>query len=56
MKEQIRRGIYDFPSPYWDSISEEAIDLVRRLLTVNPERRAKIQEAKVRWTRRGRIP
>ena len=30
---------YDFPSPWWDSISKEAISLVRGLLTVDPKKR-----------------
>ena len=32
---QIRRGDYSFPSPYWDSISDYAKDLVRRMLVVS---------------------
>jgi serine/threonine protein kinase len=32
---QIRRGDYSFPSPYWDNISHNAKDLVRRLLLVS---------------------
>jgi calcium/calmodulin-dependent protein kinase I len=37
--EQIKRGDYSFPSPYWDEISPEAKDLVRGLLTVDPAKR-----------------
>ncbi len=36
---QIKAGRYDFPSPYWDGISESAKDLIRRLLVVDPARR-----------------
>merc|ERR1712146_395524 len=37
--EQIMSGRYDFPSPWWDPISEQAKDLVNCLLKVNPEER-----------------
>lgn len=37
--KQIKRGAFDFPSPYWDEISEEAKDLVKKLLTVDPKQR-----------------
>ena len=33
-------GRYDFPSPWWDNISTSAKDLVRKLLTVDPKKRA----------------
>ena len=36
---RIRVGQFDFPSPYWDTVSEQAKDLIRRLLTPDPERR-----------------
>jgi len=37
--KQIKKGAYDFPSPYWDEISDLAKDLVRHLLTVDPQER-----------------
>jgi serine/threonine protein kinase len=37
--EQIKRGEFDFPSPYFDSVSDDAISLVRSLLTVDPAHR-----------------
>jgi calcium/calmodulin-dependent protein kinase I len=37
--EAIKTGNYDFPSPYWDDISPQAIDFVTCLMTVNPESR-----------------
>ncbi|CAO3620294.1 unnamed protein product [Cunninghamella blakesleeana] len=46
MKTQIMNGIYSFPSPYWDGISEEAKDLVSRLLTVDPKERITLRDAK----------
>nr|DBA24772.1 TPA: hypothetical protein GDO54_012384 [Pyxicephalus adspersus] len=35
----IQRGEYEFLSPYWDNISEEAKDLISRLLALNPKKR-----------------
>lgn len=38
---KIRKGLTgnSFPSPYWDKISDEAKDLVKKLLTVDPKKR-----------------
>eukprot|EP00124_Ichthyophonus_hoferi_P000297 Ihof_evm23s10 gene=Ihof_evmTU23s10 len=41
----IVRGRFEFLSPYWDSVSDEAKDLVTRLLSVNPETRFTATEA-----------
>lgn len=41
----ITQGNYSFPSPYWDDISEQAKDLIKRLLVVNPQKRMKPEEA-----------
>ncbi|KAK2949027.1 putative Calcium/calmodulin-dependent protein kinase type 1 [Blattamonas nauphoetae] len=35
----IQSGKYDFPSPYFDSISKEAKDLISHLLVVDPKKR-----------------
>jgi len=37
--EQIQKGRYDFPSPWWDAVSKEAIELIRLMLTVEPKKR-----------------
>lgn len=37
--EVIKTGRYEFTSPYWDNISENAKDLIRRCLKVNPKER-----------------
>jgi len=36
---QIKKGQYDFPDPYWLDISNDAKDVVKGLLTVNPKKR-----------------
>jgi len=36
----IKAGRFDFPSPYWDDISDSAKNLIQRLLTVDPRQRA----------------
>lgn len=57
--EQIMRGQYDFPEPYWDSISaqvcqcsffcasffQKAKDLIQHLLVVDPKKRYTTQQA-----------
>lgn len=37
-------GRFDYPSPYWDSIGDPALDLIDRMLTANVERRITIDE------------
>ncbi|KAL1900055.1 serine/threonine protein kinase [Ceratocystis pirilliformis] len=44
MQDQILQGRYEFPSPYWDPICENASDLVESMLQVNPGERLTIDE------------
>ncbi|TGZ64652.1 hypothetical protein CRM22_006280 [Opisthorchis felineus] len=44
LQTQIIQGLYDFPDIYWKAISEEAKDLVRKMLTVEPSERLTIQD------------
>jgi serine/threonine-protein kinase Chk2 len=44
LAQQILAGRYDFPSPYWDSVGDPALDLIDRMLTINPEERISIDE------------
>jgi serine/threonine protein kinase len=37
--EIIKKGEVDFPSPYWDQISDLAKDLIRKILHVDPTKR-----------------
>merc|ERR1719453_1081795 len=43
--DQILKGRYDFPSPWWDNISVDAKDLVKMMLTVNPKKRISAKAA-----------
>ncbi|KAJ2819705.1 serine/threonine protein kinase [Coemansia sp. 'formosensis'] len=45
MRDQIIAGIYSFPSPYWDSVSAEGIDLVCQMLQVDPRNRISVDDA-----------
>jgi len=36
---RIQRGEYDFTRPVWSSVSDEAKDLVRKMLIVDPAKR-----------------
>ncbi|KAL1844269.1 hypothetical protein VTJ49DRAFT_2326 [Mycothermus thermophilus] len=44
MIEQIRRGLYDYPSPYWDPIQDPALDLIDHMLVVNPDQRYTVDQ------------
>jgi len=37
--EQIKAGDFEFPSPYWDEVSDSAKDLVKKLLNTDPKKR-----------------
>jgi len=46
----VTRGVFDFPSPEWDSISSEAKDLICQLLRKNPNERPTASQAlEHRW-------
>lgn len=38
-------GFFDYPSPYWSNISDEALDLIDKMLTVNPDERITVYAA-----------
>jgi len=44
LSQQIKQGRFDYPSPYWDSVGDEALDLIDRMLTVDVEKRITIDE------------
>ena len=37
-------GRFDYPSPYWDSVGDPALELIDRMLTVDIEKRITIDE------------
>lgn len=37
--------MYTFPSPYWDDVSDEAVDLIQVLLAQNTEDRHTVDDA-----------
>jgi len=40
----IQKGKFDFPAPYWDNVSSEAMDLIKKLLVVDPKVRFTAQQ------------
>lgn len=40
----IKAGKYSFPSPDWDNVSDQAKDLVRKMLTPDPKKRITAEE------------
>jgi serine/threonine-protein kinase CHEK2 len=44
LAQQIKMGRFDYPSPYWDSVGDPALDLIDRMLTVDPDRRITVDE------------
>ncbi|KAF2403660.1 SMAD/FHA protein kinase [Trichodelitschia bisporula] len=42
LAQQILQGRFDYPSPYWDSVGDPALDLIDRMLTVDPNARITI--------------
>ncbi|ORX87642.1 Pkinase-domain-containing protein [Anaeromyces robustus] len=43
--QQIKKNSVLFKSPYWDNISKEAKDLVKGLLTIDPDKRLNVLQA-----------
>lgn len=44
LSQQIRAGKFDYPSPYWDSVGDPALDLIDSMLIVDPEKRFTIDQ------------
>ena len=44
LPQQIKMGRFDYPSPYWDSIGDPALDLIDRMLTVDVDKRITVDE------------
>jgi serine/threonine-protein kinase Chk2 len=44
LSQQIKSGRFDYPSPYWDSVGDPALDLIDSMLVVDPEKRFDIDQ------------
>ncbi|KAL3423897.1 hypothetical protein PVAG01_05644 [Phlyctema vagabunda] len=44
LTQQIKAGRFDYPSPYWDSVGDPALDLIDRMLTVDVNKRYTIDD------------
>ncbi|KAL5335244.1 cytochrome P450 [Aspergillus crustosus] len=44
LAQQIKMGRFDYPSPYWDSVGDPALDLIDRMLTVDVNKRIKVDD------------
>lgn len=42
MKKRIRLGQYEFPSPEWANVSQEAKNLIKSMLCIDPAERLQI--------------
>lgn len=44
MEQQIIKGAYSFPQEYWSHISKDAIDLIKKLMCVDPLNRISLDQ------------
>ncbi|CAJ2501087.1 Uu.00g039400.m01.CDS01 [Anthostomella pinea] len=44
LSQQIKSGRFDYPSPYWDSVGDPALDLIDRMLVVEPDKRYSVDQ------------
>lgn len=52
--KKIRKGEYKFHAEYWNNVSEDAKNLIRGLLVVNPKKRLSAEEAlQTKWMMEG---
>lgn len=45
LKEQITQARYSFPDQWWQGVSQDARDMIKRLLTLDPQARITVPEA-----------
>jgi len=52
LSQQIRKGVFDYPAPYWEKIADPALDLIDSMLVVNPEKRFTVKQCMEHsWTK-----
>lgn len=44
LSQQIKGGRFDYPSPYWDSVGDPALDLIDSMLVVDPDKRFTVDQ------------
>lgn len=44
LSQQIKSGRFDYPSPYWDSVGDPALDLIDHMLVVDSEERYTVDQ------------
>ncbi|KAB5580825.1 kinase-like domain-containing protein [Coniochaeta sp. 2T2.1] len=44
LSQQIKMAKFDYPSPYWDSVGDPALDLIDSMLVVDPEKRFTVDQ------------
>ncbi|KAG0095059.1 hypothetical protein BGZ93_006391 [Podila epicladia] len=45
LRQQVLQGLFSFPSPYWDDVSQEAVDFIEGLLQQDPVQRLTVDQA-----------
>lgn len=44
LEQQICKGSYTFPTQYWSTVSKDAIDLIKNLLQIDPDKRYSLEQ------------
>jgi serine/threonine protein kinase len=44
LADQIRGAMFDYPSPYWDTVSDPALDLIDNMIVVDMKKRFSAQQ------------
>jgi serine/threonine-protein kinase Chk2 len=45
LAQQIRAARFDYPSPYWDSVGDPALDLIDSMIVADAEKRFTIEQS-----------